>query len=43
MKKFVLVVNIIVIFFLIGLMFFNNKPNELEDLKEVIKQPKMCL
>lgn len=41
MKKFVLVVNIIVIFFLIGLMFFNNKPNELEDLKEVIKQPKM--
>ena len=41
MKKFVLVVNIIVIFFLIGLMFFNNKPKELEDLKEVIKQPKM--
>ena len=41
MKKFVLVVNVLVIFFLIGLMFFNNKPKELEDLKEVIKQPKM--
>ena len=41
MKKFVLVVNVLVIFFLIGLMFLNNKPKELEGSKEVIKQPKM--